>query len=125
MQFHFYLQFETEIAKLINTIVTSEFNSHSIYKLNDYICEQLGTLNAHVETGVFVRIFTIFRQRILQTFLNVLQGEVEVFEINEDPSVSLNGSYFNAYVITEKAPTCVLPPVGRAARSDRQLLPLT
>ncbi len=71
-------QFEVEVARLINTVMESDFGMRQTDDLNSYICDQLLALDTHLEKDVFIRVLNIIYHHILQSFLNVVEGEVQV-----------------------------------------------
>ncbi|EFX82091.1 hypothetical protein DAPPUDRAFT_316637 [Daphnia pulex] len=70
-------RFEVEVARLINTVMESDFGMRQTDDLNSYICDQLLALDTHLEKDVFVRVLNIIYHHILQSFLNVVEGEVQ------------------------------------------------
>jgi len=71
-------QFEVEVARLINTVMESDFGMRQTDDLNSYICDQLLALGSHLEKDVFIRVLNIIYHHILQSFLNVVEGEVQL-----------------------------------------------
>uniref|UniRef100_A0A0N8EGD3 Unc-13 D n=1 Tax=Daphnia magna TaxID=35525 RepID=A0A0N8EGD3_9CRUS len=70
-------RFEVEVAKLINTVMESDFGMRQTDDLNHYICNQLLALDSNLPRDVFFRVLNIIYHHILQSFLNVVEGEVQ------------------------------------------------
>lgn len=66
------------MAKLINTVMESDFGMRQTDDLNHYICNQLLALDSNLPRDVFFRVLNIIYHHILQSFLNVVEGEVQV-----------------------------------------------
>ncbi len=68
---------ECEVAKLINSILESEFNSSSRGKLSAYLFDQ-SSLNSSLDyPDLFDHVLHIIHQQILQGFLNVVLLDVD------------------------------------------------
>ena len=76
--FKLFAQFEVEVARLINTVMESDFGMRQTDDLNSYICDQILALDTNLERDVFIRVLNIIYHHILQSFLNVVEGEVQV-----------------------------------------------
>lgn len=56
----------------------TDFGVRQTDELNSYICNQLVTLDTHLQRDVFLHVLDIIYHHILQSFLNVVEGEVQV-----------------------------------------------
>lgn len=60
----------------------TDFGARQTDELNSYISDQLLTLDSHLEKDVFQRVLNVTYHHILQNFLNVIDGEIQVISIN-------------------------------------------
>lgn len=51
--------------------------------LKSYICKQLFRLQSHLPSEVFDQVIDIFRRQILQSFLNIVEEEIQVMGNSE------------------------------------------
>ncbi len=60
----------------------SDFGMRQTDDLNSYICDQLLALDTNLDRDVFIRVLNIIYHHILQSFLNVVEGEVQVTKLS-------------------------------------------
>ena len=70
------------MATLINNVMESDFGVRQTDDLNSYIGDQLLALDTHLDRNVFIRVFNIIHNHILQSFLNVVEGEIHVTTVS-------------------------------------------
>lgn len=56
----------------------TDFGVRETDELNSYICNQLVALDSHLPRDVFLHVLNIIYHHILQSFLNVVEGEIQV-----------------------------------------------
>lgn len=66
------------MAKLINAVMETDFGLRQTDELNSYVCNQLLSLDTHLPRETFIRVLNIVFHHILQSFLNVIDGEIQV-----------------------------------------------
>ncbi len=59
----------------------TDFGTRQTDELNSYISDQLLTLDSHLEKDVFQRVLNVTYHHILQNFLNVIDGEIQVISV--------------------------------------------
>lgn len=69
---------EWEVAKLINAVLDSDFGALARGRLSGYLYDQLSTLNTQLDIEVFEQVLHVIHQRILQKFLDVVLGDIDV-----------------------------------------------
>ena len=66
------------MTRLINNAMESDFGMRQTDDLNSYICDQLLALDTNLDRDVFIRVLNIIYHHILQSFLDVIEQEVQV-----------------------------------------------
>ncbi len=66
------------MTRLINNAMESEFGTRQTDDLNSYISNQLLALYSNLDSDVFFRVLNIIYRHILQSFLNIIEQEVQV-----------------------------------------------
>ena len=67
-----------EVARLVNRVMETDFGSRQTDELNSYVCQQLLILDEHLDRPVFIRILNVIYHHLLQSFLNLIEGEIQV-----------------------------------------------
>ena len=73
----------------------SDFGMRQTDDLNSYICDQLVALDTNLDRDVFIRVLNIIYHHILQSFLNVVEGEVQVTKLSTISIEDYNNLTFN------------------------------
>lgn len=78
LNWRFVEQFEAEVVRLIKKTMETDSLVLPTDDLNGYISKQLFRLQNHLPSDVFSQILNIFHRHILQSFLNIIQEEIQV-----------------------------------------------
>lgn len=71
-------QFEVEVVRLIKIAMETDSIALQMEDLNSYISKQLLMLHSHLPSEVFSQVLNIFHRHILESFLNIVEGEIQV-----------------------------------------------